>query len=216
MTYDELIDSILYVTTKTNDPTFELQIPSIIHDAQYDAQARLNVLGAQTTAEGFIQPLTNTLVKPYNWFRTVSFEFVDPNNNDKVYFLMRRSYGYVRSVQDSNLTEGIPIMYANTKEFSEILFTPKPPALPLPYTGYPYTFRYHTLINPLNETIQQNWLTNLYPQLLENACLYWAFHKLRNMDLASYYKKNFLEDVQVALQTEFLQKKDQTIDYAVS
>jgi hypothetical protein len=215
MTYDELKEQIKYITTKGNEPTFDAQLPSIIENGQRETQLRLNILQSQETAKGYIYPGTQQIEKPYNWLYTVSLEITNPDENDKYYCLNRRVYGYVRRIQDNTGVEGIPEYYSNEQQDQMFLFAPK--AAPLTTApAYSYTLRYHVLVNPLNSTNQQNWMTKTYSTILLQACLYYAFLFLRNMTVATFHMQQMTELVGVARKTDLLGKTDENINHKVS
>jgi hypothetical protein len=215
MTYDELKEQIKFITTKGNEPSFDAQLPTIIENGQRETQLRLNILQSQETVTGFIYPGTQEIIKPYNWLYTVAIDLTNPDENDKYYPMKRRVYGYVRRIQDNSTVAGIPEFYSNEDQDQKFLFAPI--AAPLTNaSAYSYTLRYHVLVNPLNETNQQNWMTKTYSTILLQACLYYAFLFLRNMSVASFHLQQMTELVGVARKTDLLGKTDENINHKVS
>lgn len=215
MTYDELVEQIKFITTKGNEPNFVIQIPKIIRDACGEVQMRLNVLQAERTVFGDVTPGSNLIQKPFDWLYTVSLSITNPDENNKVYFLKRRVYGYVRLIQNNDSVVGIPEYYSNEAEGQFFLIAPTP--APLLNNGvYRYTLKYHILVSALDSTNQQNWLTNTYPALLLQACYYYAFLALRNQTLADYHFEKMKDLVNIALQTDLIGKTDENINHKVS
>lgn len=215
MTYDELVDRIKFITTKGNEPSFVLQIPTIIQDGARETQLRLNILQSERTVNGIIQPGSSTIIKPFDWLYTVSLTITNPDEDNKVYPLNRRVYGYVRLIQNNDTLVGIPEYYSNEAENQLFIIAPK--AAPLKNNGvYDYLLKYHVLIDALNSTNQQNWLTRTYPTILLQACLYYAFLTLRNNQLADYHFQKMLELVQIATKTNIIGKTDENITFHVS
>lgn len=218
MTYDSLIEEIKYITTKGNEPSFVAQIPAIIDKGEREAQLRLNILQSEKTVNGIITPLSNLVLKPFDWLYTVSLTITNPDENNKVYNLKRRTYGYVRRIQENNDIYGIPEYYTNEAENQYFLLAPKAMELKSNLTGgfFSYTLRYHVIKDTLNEGNQQNWLTTTYPTLLLQCCLYYAFLTLRNKEMADYHFSKMQELVQVAAKTNIIGKTDENIHYRIS
>lgn len=218
MTYNDLVEEIKYITTKGNEPSFVAQIPSIIDKGEREAQLRLNILQSEKTVEGIISPFTSLILKPFDWLYTVSLTIVNPDENYKVYNLKRRTYGYVRRIQENDDNFGIPEFYTNEAENQYFMFAPKAMLLKsnLNKEYFAYTLRYHVIKDTLNEGNQQNWLTTTYPTLLLQCCLYYAFLMLRNKEMADYHFSKMQELVQVASKTNMVGKTDENIHYRIS
>lgn len=215
MTYDSLIEEIKYITTKGNEPSFVTQIPAIIDKGEREAQLRLNILQSERTVNGFITPRSNTIIKPIDWLYTVSLTITNPDEDGKVYNLKRRVYGYVRRIQENNSLLGIPEFYSNEAENQMFIFAPAA-ALLTNNIPYSYTLRYHVIKETLNQTNQQNWLTQTYPTLLLQCCLYYAFLTLRNKEMADYHYNKMVELVEVATKNNLIGKTDENINSRVS
>lgn len=212
MTYDSLIEEIKYITTKGNEPSFVSQIPAIIDKGEREAQLRLNILQSEKTVEGKIFPGQNTIIKPFDWLYTVSLGIVNPDENNKYYPLKRRVNGYVQRIQNNSSLIGIPEFYSNLAENELFLFAPI--AAPLTNNNwYSYTLRYHVIKDTLNQTNQQNWLTQTFPTLLLQCCLYYAFLTLRNQTLADYHFNKMIELVSVADKNNSIGRTDENINY---
>ena len=211
MTYDTLVEDIKYITTKGNEPSFLDKIPRIVTYAQYDLQRKLKILGAQNTVNGIIYPGVNVIQKPSYLVYTLTFSYNDPEHSNQKRILKKRTLEYVQRYQVSDEFVGYPKYYADLDEYNTFQIAPTPKALASPYTGFPFTLIYHSIIDPLNTTTQQNWLTMRVPDLLLNACLKHAFSELRNMDMSSYYD-NLMEKGIAAIQTlDIIGKSDRSI-----
>lgn len=168
-TYTTLSRTLLDYAQRQGDTQFINKIPFIIYMAQCRISWALNVLGTESVVSGIWNSLTPAIEKPNNWLATISFEILDPENGNQIIVLKKRLREYMTDLLASPDNTGVPKYYSDN-DFNSYLIAPIPKVLN-GYTGYPFTLIYHTLLQPLSEINQSNWITQRVPHLLLYACM---------------------------------------------
>lgn len=205
MTYDNLSDDLKKYTARSNDESFIERIPEFITFAQYHCSRVLNVLGSQKNITETLQANVNVLRKPTDLLRTISFFIENTDNNKKIIQLTPRSLEYCNRYQISDNYVGVPEFYGDFENYSSYVISPKPDK------AYPCRIIYHTLLDPLTDETQQNWLTQRAPDLLLTAALIKAYKFVRNYDLMNQNLQEFDKLVQEYTQQDIMGMTDRSI-----
>jgi len=171
MTFDSLMQDLDdYVERGSlSDAAYLRQKPEIINRSERSLADRLKI-------QGYMDVLTTPLVanqciypKPDGWRNTVSWRIgtgsiITPQNLTNSVFLRTRSFEVVNLYAPDRTQVGQPIWYADY-DFKHWI------VLPTPALAYPSEMIVYRLPPLLDETNQQNYLTQLTPNLLLYECL---------------------------------------------
>lgn len=209
MTYDNLAEDLKKYTARTDDASFIERIPEFITFAQYQCARVLNVLGSQKNDTGTLIANVNVLAKPTYLLRTISFFIEDVENKNKIIQLYPRTLEYCNRYQITNDYTDTPQFYGDFENYDNYVISPKPDK------NYPYRIIYHSLLDPLTEQKQQNWLTERAPDLLLTCALIKAYKFVRNYDLMNQNIQEFDKLVQEYTNQDLLGMTDRTINRKV-
>lgn len=166
MTFNTLVDDIQRYVERGDvlDESVRVEIPRIINNTERDIAEELKVLGYVAPYTSKMNVQEPRIAKPQNWRSTVSLNFGTGLNNAKRKTLRLRSYEYIRAIYPDNTQLGEPV-YVADYDYQHWL------VLPAPNQAYPFEaiiWQLPALLSPAN---QQNWLTDLQPNLLLYSCL---------------------------------------------
>lgn len=175
------------------DDKVEAQLPRLINAAERRIARELKV-------EGFIVAVTSTMTaglnvypKPDRWRRTLSINFgkdatTPATVGNKRTPIYARSYEYIRNVWPDDTVRGQPEFYADY-EYEHWIIGPTPDA------DYPFEVIYYEMPRLLDDTNQENWLTQYAPRALLYASLLEAAPFLRNDERIPVWQQYYAEEL---------------------
>lgn len=172
MTYDSLVEDIIRYSER-NDASFVNQIPRLIAMAEQEIAAQVKTLWELNVVTTSLTPSNGTLVKPARWRKTTSMKIAGEP-------VLHRSQDYVAQVQ-AEFAQGLPKYYADY-DYNHWAFGP------IPDSGYTVEIIYYSLVQPLDETNQQNLITQVAPQALLFGTLLQAQGYLKSPDKLQLWK----------------------------
>jgi len=175
MTYDSLVQDIKDYVERgdTADETVLRQIPRIINNTERTLADKLKITGYLSSYVSSMVLSNNRIAKPQNWRSTASINFGSgPDFNTRT-ILRERSYEYMRSRFPSDLMLNAPQMYCDYDLEHWLV-------LPTPADSYPFEAMVYILPPLLDDSNQQNYLTQYAPFLLLYSCLVGMEPFLRN------------------------------------
>jgi hypothetical protein len=185
MTYDNLVADVINYMER-NDEQFVAQIPHLIGLAESAIAAELKSLLQLVVVETTLAEAQNVLNKPTRWRKTISMKI-----NGKP--LLLRSQDYVAQYS-SEADPAIPQYYAEY-DYSNWAFAP------IPDQAYPVEIIYYSLVQPLDQSNQQNLFTAECPQAMLFGTLLQAQGYLKALDKLPIWKQ-YYEDSLGALKQE--------------
>ena len=164
MTFDSLtVDLQRYLERGTlSDTEVADQIPRLINLAERAIAQKLKIQGFLNVVISNLVAGTSVYAKPDRWRQTVSMNIGTGTSQNYRQPLLSRSYEYCRNYwPDSDVLDPAqpPIFYADY-DYTHWLVVPTPPV------NYPWEINYYQLPALLDESNQQNWLTDFAPNLL--------------------------------------------------
>jgi hypothetical protein len=184
-TYNNLIQDVINYMERT-DADFIAQIPSLIGLAESAIAAELKSYLQLTVVETNLAATQSVLQKPARWRKTVSMKI----NGQPV---LLRSQDYV-SMYQSESSNSQPLYYSDY-DYNNWLVAP------VPDQSYPVEIIYYSLIQPLDETNQQNLFTRECPQAMLFGTLLQAQGYLKALDKLPVWKQ-YYTDALAALKKE--------------
>ena len=175
------------------DKDVEAQLPRLINNAERRIARELKV-------EGFVNVVTSTMVagvavyaKPDRWRRTLSVTYgkdaaAPATVGNKRTPVFARSYEYARNYWPDDTKLDAPEFYSDY-DYQHWLVTPTPDA------NYPYEIVYHEQPRLLDDTNQENWLTQYLPRALLYASLLEATPFLRNDERIPTWQQFYAEEM---------------------
>lgn len=197
MTYATLQTTLITNSARPNDTVLLAQIPQFVLFGQLDLSRKLNILGTEKITQGEITPEIPTIIKPALWIRTISLTISNPDESNKLTQLERRTYEYLNIYSGSQQLTGIPKFYAE-KDINSLVVSPVPSTL-LNNNTFKYEMIYHELYSPLSDEVQQNILTQRYPDLLNYACSIQMYLGMESYSLVQMYEGKLAEGIQAAV-----------------
>ena len=185
MTYDNLVADVINYMER-NDVQFVAQIPHLIGLAESAIAAELKTLLQLVVVETTLSEAQNVLNKPTRWRKTISMKV-----NGKP--LLLRSQDYVAQYS-SEADPSVPLYYAEY-DYSNWAFAP------LPDQEYPVEIIYYSLVQPLDQSNQQNLFTAECPQAMLFGTLLQAQGYLKAIDKLPIWKQ-YYDDSLAALKQE--------------
>lgn len=185
MTYDNLVADVINYMER-NDAQFVAQIPNLIGLAESAIAAELKTLLQLVVVETTLSEAQNVLNKPTRWRKTISMKVGGKP-------LLIRSQDYVAQYS-SEADPGMPIYYAEY-DYSNWAFAP------LPNQEYPVEIIYYSLVQPLDQSNQQNLFTAECPQAMLFGTLLQAQGYLKAIDKLPIWKQ-YYDDSLAALKQE--------------
>lgn len=166
MTFNTLVDDIQRYVERGDvlDDSVRTEIPRIINNTERDLAEELKILGYVAPYTSKMKPQEPRIAKPQNWRSTVSVNFGTGPNNARRKTLRLRSYEYIRAIYPDDTQLGEPA-YITDYDYKHWL------VLPAPNMAYPFEAVIWQLPALLSLANQQNWLTELQPNLLLYSCL---------------------------------------------
>lgn len=185
MTYDNLVADVINYMER-NDVQFVAQIPHLIGLAESAIAAELKTLLQLVVVETTLSEAQNVLNKPTRWRKTISMKVGGKP-------LLLRSQDYVAQYS-SEADPSVPIYYAEY-DYSNWAFAP------LPDQEYPVEIIYYSLVQPLDQSNQQNLFTAECPQAMLFGTLLQAQGYLKAIDKLPIWKQ-YYDDSLSALKQE--------------
>lgn len=179
MSYDSLVAQIENYTER-NDAEFVATIPTIIALTEASIAAELKTLLQLNVVETTLAQAQSVLNKPARWRKTVSMKV----NGEP---MLLRSQDYVAQYQAES--SAAQPQYYSDYDYSNWNFAP------VPDQEYPVEIIYYSLIQPLDETNQQNLFTATTPQLMLYGCMYHAMAYLKALDKVAVWKGYFDDEL---------------------
>ena len=173
-TYTDLVVQIKATLNRTNDATFNSQLPNFIQQAQVAIARDSKFLGFQVSlTSNFVTANNGVLQKPDRWRQTISMNYGTGTNNATRNKLLLRTYEYVRNYWPDPTVLGLPKFYAEYGPSYWLLG-------PSPDQAYPFEVLIYMTPTELTSSNQENWLTQYCPDLLLYQCLLQAAPYLKN------------------------------------
>jgi hypothetical protein len=185
MTYDNLVADVINYMER-DDAQFVAQIPHLIGLAESAIAAELKTLLQLVVVATTLSEAQNVLNKPTRWRKTISMKIGGKP-------LLLRSQDYVAQYS-SEADPNIPIYYAEY-DYSNWAFAP------LPDQEYPVEIIYYSLVQPLDQSNQQNLFTAECPQAMLFGTLLQAQGYLKAIDKLPIWKQ-YYDDSLAALKQE--------------
>lgn len=154
MTYDSLKSDIATYAERSDDP-FMTQIPRFVMLAENRIASEVRGLGLQKYVTGTM-PLDGILPKPARWRETISFNVTILGQR---VFMQERTYDYCRAFCPDATITGTPRYYADY-EYEHYLVVPAPAG------AYGFELAYYERPEPLSDSNQTSWCTQVVPQIL--------------------------------------------------
>lgn len=177
MTFNSLRDDVRNYLERgasaATDPIVYEQIPKLINFAERRIAREIKIQGFQTVVTTAMQAGIAVIAKPDRWRETVSINIGTGAGSNNRQLLFTRSYEYCRSYWPDETATGQPVFYADYN-YQHWVFAPTPDV------AYPIEIVYYELPQLLDETNQQNWLTNFAPNALLYGTLLEATPFLKN------------------------------------
>jgi len=166
MTFTSLSQSLDdYVEQGTrNNAAYQRQKPQIINQAERSLADRLKIQGYRDVMTGTLSPQNPTLPKPTGWRNTVTFSIGTGPGFVQKRLLRARSFEYIAQVFPDPTSFDTPTLYTDYDFNNWIIGA-------VPDQAYPFEIIVYRLPDLLSSDNQQNYLTNLVPNLLLFQCL---------------------------------------------
>lgn len=184
--------------SEATDPTVYEQIPRLINLAERKIARALKVQGFQVAVTGSMQAGNAVIAKPDRWRDTVSISIGTGTNLNVRVPIFGRDYEYCRSYWPDDTQLAQPEFYADY-DYQHWLFAPTPDQ------SYPFEILYYELPPLLDDSVQENWLTQYAPQVLLYGTLLEATAFLKNDERIQVWQQ-YYGDSLAALNAEDMQK----------
>lgn len=202
MTFNSLRDDVRNYLERgasaATDPIVYEQIPKLINFAERRIARDIKIQGFQTVVTTSMQSGIAVIAKPDRWRETVSINIGTGAGSNSRQLLFTRSYEYCRAYWPDETTTAQPLFYADY-DYQHWVFAPTPD------NAYPIEIVYYELPPLLDETMQQNWLTNFAPNALLYGTLLEATPFLKNDERIPVWL-NFYQMSIDSLNTEDMKK----------
>lgn len=202
MTFDSLkTDVQRYLergSSSATDPIVFEQIPKLINLAERRIARDIKIQGFQTVVTSTMQASVCVMPKPDRWRETISINIGTGPANDSRKTLYTRSYEYCRAYWPDQTAIGEPSFYADY-DYKHWLFAATPDQ------DYPVEIVYYELPALLDDTDQQNWLTNFAPNALLYGTLLEATPFLKNDERIPVWQQFYQMAIE-SLNTEDIKK----------
>lgn len=172
MTYDSLVEDVIRYSER-DDASFVNQIPRLIAMAEQEIAAQVKTLWELNVVTTNLIPAEGTLTKPARWRKTVSMKIAGEP-------VLHRSQDYVAQIQ-AEFSNAKPLYYADY-DYSHWALGP------VPDDDYTVEIIYYSLVQPLDETNQQNLITAVAPQAILFGTLLQAQGYLKSPDKLQLWK----------------------------
>ena len=214
-TYDGLVTAIQEWTNR-NDTVFISNIPLFISLAEQQFFIDCSTLGNEIYVTGNFNENSGIVPKPAMWGQTLTFSFLD--DNDNVHVLERVPYEYIRTFIPNNTsinpsygsftsdTNTLLPQYYTDYGYNYFLISPTP------LSAYAYEIAYYQKIEPLSSTNQSNWITQYAYDCLFWLCLDKAFRFIDNTVDADIYLNKGMERIQALITYNQGRIFDRTVD----
>ena len=175
MTFDSLTQDIKDYLERGDeaDETVLRQIPRVINNTERLLADKLKITGYLSSYVSSMILSENRIPKPQNWRSTASINFGAPPDFNKRTILRERSYEYMRARYPNDLALDAP-QFNCDYDLQHWL------VLPTPADSYPFEAMVYILPPLLDDSNQQNYLTQYAPFLLLYSCLVGMEPFLRN------------------------------------
>jgi hypothetical protein len=203
MTFNSLRDDVRNYLERgasaATDPIVYEQIPKLINFAERRIARDIKIQGFQTVVVTNMVAGESVIPKPDRWRETISMNVAtgSANSNTRT-TVFTRGYEYVRAYWPDDTQVGQPVFYCDY-DYQHWLFAPTPDQ------NYPIEILYYELPPLLDESQQQNWLTNYAPNALLYGTLLEATPFLKNDERIPTWL-NFYQMAVESLNTEDLKK----------
>lgn len=202
MTFQSLRDDVRNYLERgasaATDPIVYEQIPKLINFAERRIARDIKIQGFQTVVTSTMQTGVAVMPKPDRWRETISINVGTGTGSVDRQLLFTRSYEYCRTYWPNDEITAQPLFYADY-DYQHWIFAPTPD------NAYPIEIVYYELPQLLDETTQQNWLTNFAPNALLYGTLLEATPFLKNDDRIPVWL-NFYQMAVDSLNTEDIKK----------
>lgn len=202
MTFNSLRDDVRNYLERgasvATDPIVYEQIPKLINFAERRIARDIKIQGFQTVVTTIMQSGVAVMPKPDRWRETISMNLGSGTGSANRQLLFTRSYEYCRTYWPNEDVTAQPLFYADY-DYQHWIFAPTPD------NAYPIEIMYYELPQLLDETTQQNWLTNFAPNALLYGTLLEATPFLKNDDRIPVWL-NFYQMAVDSLNTEDIKK----------
>ena len=202
MTFQSLRDDVRNYLERgasaATDPIVYEQIPKLINFAERRIARDIKIQGFQTVVTSTMQTGVAVMPKPDRWRETISMNVGTGTGSVNRQSLFTRSYEYCRTYWPNDEITAQPLFYADY-DYQHWIFAPTPD------NAYPIEIVYYELPQLLDETTQQNWLTNFAPNALLYGTLLEATPFLKNDDRIPVWL-NFYQMAVDSLNTEDIKK----------
>jgi len=202
MTFQSLRDDVRNYLERgasvATDPIVYEQIPKLINFAERRIARDIKIQGFQTVVSSTMQTGVAVMPKPDRWRETISMNVGTGSGSVDRQLLFTRSYEYCRTYWPNDEITAQPLFYADY-DYQHWIFAPTPD------NAYPIEIVYYELPQLLDETTQQNWLTNFAPNALLYGTLLEATPFLKNDDRIPVWL-NFYQMAVDSLNTEDIKK----------
>jgi len=202
MTFQSLRDDVRNYLERgasaATDPIVYEQIPKLINFAERRIARDIKIQGFQTVVTTTMQSGVSVMAKPDRWRETVSINIGTGASSNTRQLLFTRSYEYCRTYWPDETATAQPVFYTDY-DYKHWLFAPTPD------NAYPIEIVYYELPPLLDETTQQNWLTNFAPNALLYGTLLEATPFLKNDERIPIWL-NFYQMSIESLNTEDMKK----------
>lgn len=202
MTFNSLRDDVRNYLERgasvATDPIVYEQIPKLINFAERRIARDIKIQGFQTVVTATMQTGVAVMPKPDRWRETISMNIGSGTGSVNRQLLFTRSYEYCRTYWPNDEITAQPLFYADY-DYQHWIFAPTPD------NAYPIEIMYYELPQLLDETTQQNWLTNFAPNALLYGTLLEATPFLKNDDRIPVWL-NFYQMAVESLNSEDIKK----------
>ncbi len=159
-TYANLL-TLIPQWSERQDSAFIAQIPTFISLAENRIATDMKQQGFQSVVTGTL-PLESFMEKPAFWKETISFYYINADDERTPLFL--RTLEYIRNYWPVVTRTAEPRFYADYNA-THFLLGPTPAAERV------FELVYYARLQPLSDTNQSNWMTLNVPQALFAACM---------------------------------------------
>lgn len=179
MDYNSLSSQIASYANR-NEPAFLAAIPDIINQAMSRIYSEAKTLGFQKTTNGTFATGIPTIIKPFDYKETISFQYTDPVTLVTT-FLLARSYEFCVTYSPVIIDVAPPVFYSADTNVPQQQVGPSTLYLsPTPDANYNYSLTYLSFPPQFDATAPRNFLTDRYPNLLLYACMVEAIPYLKS------------------------------------
>mgnify|MGYP001052830850 CR=1 FL=1 len=200
VTYDSLKSDIETYVDR-HDSEFVSQIPRFIMMCENRLASELRGLGLLRFVTGSLTLSDPTLPKPVRWRETVSFSLTI---SGKQHFLFPRSWAYCKQYHQEITGNAQPMFYADY-DYEHFYLAPTPDI------AYSFELAYFERPEPLSDTMQTNWTTRYFPQLIIYGSLLEAAPYLNNPEKLQTYQTLFDRAVQSFMKEQGLRLTDSAV-----